>query len=1087
MNRTTVTDRLRKTEARKRPSQPGRSVPSPTKARLEGLAQRRAGFLAETGAHRSSDTAPEGNDIQPHFTSQQQAHITLTEPENTNIIPQHGLSHDMEQLHSSLAALSMSKARRQGFPPAVTCTSTSPEFYDTSRFYIPTTLSQVASSALVSSFNALASNLFCGTPLKLSAANLAASKQIRQLTLVEARGLGGTTPMDEKCVDSSPADIRTVYRMFETLDPKLTVYACCPISGCSTIYPPIEGERGVLEYPVQCSQVKFGKTCGEMLVKDCAVVNGQSTPRPLKPYSYHHFNDHVAAMLSRPSIEEAIESYARTGGLEAELTDIISSQVLRGFQDASGRPFLRDDGSELCLVWAFAADWFNPHSNKASGKAVSTGVMAMICLSLPPTLRYLEENIYLVGVIPGPREPALDAINHFMTPLMHDLKASYECGVYYSRTFKHSAGRTSFSCVIPVIADTLASKKVTGHCGHGGKYFCSRCRLPRSEIDNVDPSSWPPGLTRAEHEAHAETWRAACNKSRQESLVKAHGVRWSALLLLPYWQPSDWSITEGVHVLLLGVTARHCRDLLGLNFGNLPQEDDDESPSLERMEHARRVFANGSPSQLHKLNIDALKQLCIEGGLSLPPRKKGRRSKKVYIAVLLDDSSTVPRSSDDDFDLGTFFDGHLKEAHISPTSLKKTSGGNSGEDDLASTPPEVITQQTLMAIRKHIEETLRPDWQAHLPADFGSPAHGKLKADQWRTALEFDIPVSLVQVLASHKSTGNVEEDARLHQVVEHTFDLAMALAWGLSRRTSKFHAERYSFYMQRYLIGIQTLFPEYNLKPNHHYALHISDILILFGPLHGTWAFSLERLIGRLQKLNTNSKIGDMENTAMHMFCRRSNFIRLMESPDCPSSIVEAWSTFRSRLDLGDLDRGFPCPKRSTEAGICSGRIQGTLDCEIQQKFESKFRPRNNVGPRVYFNPETAQRFRSYECRSLRYTDFQTSEKHSLVYFATTSGVKSKDGANLYPGQIRQIFQHSHLVSGTHLFTDIFIAIHVYIPVEMTKNPFAPFVDFRAAIFHLDPSPVVEVIRASQIQCHANQRPWDSTSVVMRAIDRDY
>jgi len=97
----------------------------------------------------------------------------------------------------------------------------------------------------------------------------------------------------------------------------------------------------------------------------------------------------------------------------------------------------------------------------------------------------------------------------------------------------------------------------------------------------------------------------------------------------------------------------------------------------------------------------------------------------------------------------------------------------------------------------------------------------------------------------------------RFFKLVHLTFDLVMAIAWGLSRKTSAHHAERYAFYMRRYVGGVRELFPDYQLKPNHHYALHIPELLRLFGPLHGTWAFTLERLIGRLQKMNTNFKIG--------------------------------------------------------------------------------------------------------------------------------------------------------------------------------------------------------------------------------------
>ena len=76
------------------------------------------------------------------------------------------------------------------------------------------------------------------------------------------------------------------------------------------------------------------------------------------------------------------------------------------------------------------------------------------------------------------------------------------------------------------------------------------------------------------------------------------------------------------------------------------------------------------------------------------------------------------------------------------------------------------------------------------------PEHGKLKADQWRTALEFDIPVSLVLFKYTRWSFGIVE-DEHLHKLVDHTMNLAMAIMWGFSRRTSPKHAEWYEVYMR--------------------------------------------------------------------------------------------------------------------------------------------------------------------------------------------------------------------------------------------------------------------------------------------------
>lgn len=68
---------------------------------------------------------------------------------------------------------------------------------------------------------------------------------------------------------------------------------------------------------------------------------------------------------------------------------------------------------------------------------------------------------------------------------------------------------------------------------------------------------------------------------------------------------------------------------------------------------------------------------------------------------------------------------------------------------------------------------------------------------------------------------------------------------------------------MRAYLASVRRLFPETNLVPNHHNALYIGEMLLRFGPAHGWWMFPFERLIGLLQKVNTNNKIG--MNCATH------------------------------------------------------------------------------------------------------------------------------------------------------------------------------------------------------------------------------
>lgn len=57
-----------------------------------------------------------------------------------------------------------------------------------------------------------------------------------------------------------------------------------------------------------------------------------------------------------------------------------------------------------------------------------------------------------------------------------------------------------------------------------------------------------------------------------------------------------------------------------------------------------------------------------------------------------------------------------------------------------------VTKQELKLLQKGIDSIIRPEYRQAPPRDLGNPGHGKLKADQWKTCIEFDIPVSVAQL-----------------------------------------------------------------------------------------------------------------------------------------------------------------------------------------------------------------------------------------------------------------------------------------------------------------------------------------------------
>ena len=91
---------------------------------------------------------------------------------------------------------------------------------------------------------------------------------------------------------------------------------------------------------------------------------------------------------------------------------------------------------------------------------------------------------------------------------------------------------------------------------------------------------------------------------------------------------------------------------------------------------------------------------------------------------------------------------------------------------------DLIGRKELHQIQVDISVTTRPRWQSGPPPKFGTKAAGKLKADQWRSCIEFDIPISLVKLWSTAgQPEENVDGDRR-RKLLHSTMLLATAIRW---------------------------------------------------------------------------------------------------------------------------------------------------------------------------------------------------------------------------------------------------------------------------------------------------------------------
>jgi hypothetical protein len=381
-----------------------------------------------------------------------------------------------------------------------------------------------------------------------------------------------------------PKDTRRLLRLYH-LDPILHTYICC--TACYCLYPysvvktkkrkssALSGEHHADSYtsgdapfvsttPTHCTQrrVPSGVVCGESLFST-VTINCNSHTLPRLKYHAQDLKQWVGWLLSRPTIEEEVFKAFRRPRKE-RMEDIWDGGHLCRVLLTKDERFLPGPVNEARLAFSFSMDSFNPFHMKDSKQSVSSTAIWLILLNLPSHLRYRPENMFLAGIIPGPKKPSLSDTNHSINRLVDVLREFFQPGILYSRTARHTHGCRVRAILVPVVADMPAPRQAVGFASPTATFFCTLCNLKIQDIENLDKRTWPERDV-VEHGRVARRWRDAQTTQEQEALFKSHGIRWSPLLELPYWNPILFTAIEPMHVFDVGLLQNHCRHVWGID------------------------------------------------------------------------------------------------------------------------------------------------------------------------------------------------------------------------------------------------------------------------------------------------------------------------------------------------------------------------------------------------------------------------------------------------------------------------------------------------------------------------------------------
>jgi hypothetical protein len=366
-----------------------------------------------------------------------------------------------------------------------------------------------------------------------------------------------------------PKTLDTVLKKF-ALDGKITVYAVCP--ACHANYLPSLDPNGALAYPTQCTNWPTPESvCG------AALLDAKGEAR--KTYTMHAFDDYLAGLFSRHRTEEFISrSWNSTMGPSPSSAHTpFDAEFLRTFQGPDGQTLFADvpDG-EARLAFTLCIDFFATEGMKIRGPHTSVGIIAMACLNLPIDIRYKPENMYLVGIVPGEKEPSLTQLNHYIELIVTDLLEAWSTGIRLSRTAMFPAGRLIRAALAAVVCDLPAARQTSALASYNAMIFCSRCDCwDRRGKNGKIIKGWKALRGRSDHECWkrrsrdqmhqaAIAWRDARSTHERNVLFSKNGVRWSPLWKLPYWDPTRQLVVDSMHCLLEGVAHFHFTELLEL-------------------------------------------------------------------------------------------------------------------------------------------------------------------------------------------------------------------------------------------------------------------------------------------------------------------------------------------------------------------------------------------------------------------------------------------------------------------------------------------------------------------------------------------
>ncbi|GBC39214.2 uncharacterized protein LOC107327733 [Rhizophagus irregularis DAOM 181602=DAOM 197198] len=305
----------------------------------------------------------------------------------------------------------------------------------------------------------------------------------------------------------------------------------------------------------KCGHVQFPnhrllRQCNAPLSEQKELDDGKVVNAPLLIYPMPSIKEQLLQMYQRPNFEKNLKLWADRSVNDRVLCDVY------------------DEHADDHLGIMINVDWFQPFERTIHS---SGAIYGAIC-NIPRELRFKPENMLILGLMPGPNEPSLHQINHYLAPIVDQFQTFWE-GVGLDRTSEHLSGRLIKCAVIACCCDIPAARKLCGH--YSANVSCHRClKVARnrnfSGMDDID--EWFVAKSANSHRKMALEWRKCKSNEARKRHVKQYHARWSEMLHLSYFDPIRFLPVDPMHNLFIGI-ASFIVKRLWLRHGKINMDD----------------------------------------------------------------------------------------------------------------------------------------------------------------------------------------------------------------------------------------------------------------------------------------------------------------------------------------------------------------------------------------------------------------------------------------------------------------------------------------------------------------------------------